>query len=506
MFTPFFIRSILFLIISTMAYPCFSAEEKEKAGLTEVKPDSFKEDIKETSGIVTINGKEIPYKVNTGTITLKNDKGETKANIFYVAYTKQDEQNLLNRPITFCFNGGPGASSVWLHIGALGPKKIALDSEGMPLFPYHLENNDHSMLDLSDLVFIDPVSTGYSRAPSEEEAKQFHGVEEDIKSVGEFIRLYTTRNNRWGSPLYLAGESYGTTRAAGLSLYLHDNFNMHLNGLILVSSAINYQAFDFRKDNDLAYINFLPTYTSSAWYHKKLIPELQNADLMEVLKEAKEFAQNDYNIALMQGDDISPEAYEAVVQKMARLTTLSPEVIKQCNLRIPMWRFGKELLKDKGELIGRFDSRYKGFDFDKSGNECPYDPSLEILAGAFTSAINQYFHTELKWESDHEYRVLANVQPWNFGKATNQYLNMTDSLREVMTKNPHLQTMVACGLYDLATPFVAAQYMFGHLDLDPALRQHVKLSYYEAGHMMFLHKPSLIKLKQDISDFVEATK
>lgn len=506
-----FFRLIFSAFIVAFCLPgsfCTANQEKEKSEIEKKNEpiSSSKEEIKETLHTAIINGKEISYKATTGNMLLKNDKGDVKAHIFYVAYTKQDEADYSKRPITFCFNGGPGASSVWLHLGALGPQKIALDPEGYPLTPYRTENNEYSLLDLSDLVFIDPVSTGYSRAISEEEAKQYHGVEEDIKSVGEFIRLYVTRNNRWGSPKYLAGESYGTTRAAGLSLFLHDTYNMSLNGLILVSSAINYQAFDFRTANDLAYINFLPSYTSTAWFHKKLSPDLQNAELLSILNEAQTFAVKDYNLALMKGDSLTVEEYEEVVQKIAKYTGLSPAVIKQCNLRIPMWRFGKELLKDKGELIGRFDSRYKGFDYDQAGENCEYDPSLEVVASAFTSAVNQYFRNELKWESDEEYRVLTNVQPWNFGKASNQYLNMTDPLREVMTKNPNLEVIVACGWYDLATPFSAAQYMFGHMNLDPALKTHIKLYYYEAGHMMFLHKPSLIKLKQDISDFMQKNK
>lgn len=468
--------------------------------------EALKEETSVTEHTVKINGVDVKYKATAGTIFQKDEKGENKATIFYVAYIKEGVEDNTKRPIMFCFNGGPGSASIWLHIGLFGPRKVSLTEDGYALPPYRLVNNEYSILDDADLIFIDPVSTGYSRAAPGVEAKEFHGVEEDIKSVGEFIRIFVTRFNRWDSPKFLAGESYGTTRAAGLAGYLHDEYNMYLNGVILISSILNFQTLnDSQNSNDLPYILFLPSYASTAWYHKRLPDDLQNLSLDELLAQVKEFSMTEYALALLKGDAISEKERAQVIQKLSRYTGLSAEYIDRSDLRYNVTHFGKELLRFKKRNVGRFDSRFVGIDSNPIGETTDYDPSADAIFGVFTSSFNYYLRNDLKWEKDEEYKILANVWPWNFGNAQNQYLNVSDTLRNVMTKNPSLRIFVGNGYYDLATPFFATEYTFSHLGLDPSLMSHVTMGYYDAGHMMYIHYPSLIKMKKDISEFIANT-
>ena len=300
-----------------------------------------------------IGGQEIKYTATAGTILLKLEDGTPKASVFYVAYTKDDAGDLAKRPVTFTFNGGPGAASIWLHLGALGPRRVQMgDAGALTGPPYKLVDNEYSLLDVTDLVFIDPVSTGYSRAVPGEAPKQFHGIEEDIQSVGDFIRLYATRNKRWTSPKFLAGESYGITRAAGLSGYLQERYGMYLNGIVLISSILNFQTAEFDRGNDLPYILYLPTYTAIAWYHKKLSPDLQG-DLQKAIGESRTFAAGEYADALAAGDNLSPERRKDIAQKLARLTGLPAEYIEQADLRIEIMRFDKELLRSQRRTVGR---------------------------------------------------------------------------------------------------------------------------------------------------------
>jgi carboxypeptidase C (cathepsin A) len=499
---------VIFLMISfpfilrTEEADKHKSESKETPDKTACK--DVKEELSETRHEVVINGQVVAYKALAGNIILKDDKCEPKATIFYISYTKEGVDDLKQRPITFCFNGGPGSSSAWLHVGVFGPRRVSLTERGDALPPYCLIDNAYSILDVTDLVFIDPVSTGYSRAIPVEEAKHFHGVEEDIKSIAEFIRLYTTRFNRWESPKFLAGESYGTTRAAGLAGYLHDKYYMYMNGILLVSSVLNFQSIDFTDGNDLPYLLFLPSYTAAAWYHKRLEPELQN-DLMRTLQEAENFVINEYSLALFKGNMLSVREKQNIIEKLARYTALSPEYIDRSNLRIDIMRFVKELLRNQKRTIGRFDSRFEGIDANAAGEYFDYDPSADAIFGAFTATLNYYLHSELKWKQDNHYKILTNVQPWDYGIATNQYLNVAETLRGVMTKNPHMRVFVANGYYDLATPYFATEYTFSHLNLDPSLADHVSMSYYDAGHMMYIHRPSLIKLKQDLANFYRRT-
>ncbi len=459
-----------------------------------------------TQHTVTVGGEPIHYTATAGTLLLKEDeKQETKASVFYVAYTKNDVNDISERPITFAFNGGPGSSSVWLHLGVLGPRRVLMDDEGKPhMPPGKLVDNAYSLLDKTDLVFIDPVSTGYSRPAPGEEKKQFHGVKQDIQWVGEFIRLFTSRQERWASPKFLIGESYGTTRAAGLSAHLQGELGLYLNGIMLVSAILNFQSARFDWGNDLPYILFLPTYAAAAWYHEKLPEDLQQRELVDVLDEVKAFAQAGYALALMQGDALPEEEREHVIEQLARYTGLSPEYISQTNLRINIHRFVKELLRDERRTIGRFDARFKGIDREAVGEKHEYDPSYATVQGVYTAALNTYVRSELNFKSDLSYEILTgNVQPWDYGKYQNQYVNVSDELRRAISRNPYLKVFVANGYYDLATPYFATEYTFDHLGLDPTLRDNVSMGYYEAGHMMYVHRPSLIKLKEDLAAFMD---
>lgn len=486
------------------SYHLFAEEAKKEKELEcgKIECDG-KEEFSETQHQVIINDQPLAYRAVAGTLILKDEKCKPKASMFYISYTKEGIDGFRERPITFCFNGGPGSSSVWLHLGVLGPKRVFLKENGDALPPYHLVDNEFSLLDVTDLVFIDPVSTGFSRAIPPDDAKHFHGVEEDIKSVAEFIRLYLTRNQRWESPKFIIGESYGTTRAAGLAGYLHDEYFVSINGLALISAVLNFQSIDFSAGNDLSYLLFLPSYTATAWYHKKLSPELQ-ANFFDTIRAVREFVVNDYSLALFKGDLLAQSEKHRIVNQLTRFTGLSPEYIERSNLRIEMLRFAKELLRDQRRTVGRFDSRFRGIDADAVGEQFEYDPSADAIFGAFTSTMNQYMEVDLKWVKDAHYKILANVQPWDYGKG-NQYLNVAETLRSVMTKNPYLRVFVGNGYYDLATPFFATEYTFNHLGLDASLMNHVTMKYYEAGHMMYIYRPSLIKLKQDLAGFYEQT-
>jgi len=479
-----------------------SKEEKQ----AQERPPEPKEKASKTKHTVVIDGQEIAYTATAGTLVLKDEEDKPKASLFYVAYTRDGVDDVAQRPITFSFNGGPGSSSVWLHLGVVGPRRVLMSPEGEMLSPpYTLVNNEYSLLDVTDLVFIDPVSTGYSRAYPPEEAKQFHGVEQDIKSVGEFIRLYTTRAKRWASPKFLIGESYGTTRAAGLSGHLQNEIGMYLNGIMLVSSVLNFQSIRFVLSNDLPYILFLPTYAAAAWYHKRLPDDLQQQDLRTVLAEVKAFAEREYTLALMQGARLPDEERQRIVSRLARYTGLSETYIEQTNLRINIHRFVKELLRDERRTIGRFDARLKGIDRDAAGEHHEYDPSYSIIQGAYGGMLNDYVRSELRFKSDLPYEILTgNVHPWDYSKFQNQYVNVAETLRGAMTQNPFLKVFVGNGYYDLATPFFATEYTFDHLELDPSLQDHITMAYYEAGHMMYLHQPSLAKLKADLARFLTA--
>lgn len=476
---------------------------KDEKAKDEKKPE---EKIVQTKHSMRIGNEEIKYTATAGTILLKLEDGTPKASVFYIAYTKDDVADLPKRPVTFAFNGGPGSASIWLHLGAFGPRRVEMGDAGSLMAPpYKLVDNEYSLLDVTDLVFIDPVSTGYSRPVPGESANQFHGIEEDVQSVGDFIRMYATRNKRWTSPKFLAGESYGTTRAAGLSGYLQSRYGMYLNGIILISSILNFQTAEFGRGNDLPYELYLPTYTAIAWYHKKLPADLQS-DFQKAINESRAYALGEYADALSAGDNLPAARRQEVAQKLARLTGLSADYIDRSNLRIEIMRFDKELLRSERRTVGRLDGRFTGIDYDAAGATPEYDPSMAAIVGPYTATFSDYVRGDLKFESDLPYEFLTGrVRPWNYHPYENRYVNVAETLRSAMTQNPFLRVYVAKGYYDLATPFFAADYTFDHLGLDASLRGHLTGGYYEAGHMVYVHKPSLEKLKKDIKAFLAAS-
>lgn len=458
-----------------------------------------------THGTVAVEGRSIAYTATAGTMAMRDEKGKDRANLFFVAYTRDGMDDTSERPVTFTFNGGPGSSSVWLHLGLFGPKRVVMKDDATPMPPpFQLVNNDYSMLDMSDFVFIDPVTTGYSRPAEDVSPNDFHGVDEDVESVGEFIRLYTTRFKRWDSPKFLAGESYGTTRAAGLSGYLQDHDGMYLNGIILISSVLDFQTVSFDIGNDQPYILFLPTYCATAWYHHRLDAALQR-DLHKTLEEAQAFAEGEYASALLLGDKLPAEQQKKIAAKVARYCGVSQEFIEQCNLRPDIGRFVKELRRDERRTVGRLDSRYVGIDRDAAGDSYSYDPSYSAIQGPYSAALNHYVRSDLNYENDLPYEILTGrVHPWNYRRATNQYLDVAETLRSAITHNPSLRVYVANGFYDLATPYFATQYTFNHMALDPTLKGNISMGYFECGHMVYLHEPSLKKLRGELKAFMQA--
>lgn len=446
---------------------------------------------------VTIVGEEIAYTARAGAMTLREEDGAARATIFFVAYTKDGEEPAA-RPITFCFNGGPGSSSVWLHLGAFGPRRVPLPSDGEPPTPPgRLMDNDASLLDLTDLVFIDPVSTGYSRAAEEEKASEFHGVEEDVRSVGEFIRLFTTRHGRWTSPKLLAGESYGTTRGAALAQHLQDRHGMFLSGLVLISTVLEFQTLYFHPGNEMPYLVLLPSQAATAHYHGRV-----EGELPELLRAAEDFALGDYAGALLQGDRLGPAARREIAERVAATIGLSADYVARANLRVSLARFCKELLRDERRTVGRLDSRYQGQDADAAGEAFAYDPSMAAILGPYTATLNHYLRAELGYENDKVYEILTGrVHPWTFDDTENRYLNVAPRLRDAMSRNPSLKVFVGSGHYDLATPYLAADLTFARMGLEPDRAANVTTATYPAGHMMYVHEPSLARLKRDLAGF-----
>lgn len=458
-----------------------------------------------TDGQVTVHGQPLKYKATAGTLAIKDESGKALADMFFVAYEKQPAaSDPSTRPITFVFNGGPGAAAVWQHLGVAGPKRLLLDDLGSPPAPpYHLVDNDDTWLNATDLVFIDPVGTGFSRAAPGQKPEQFYGVEEDIRSVGQFIRLYTTRYERWLSPKFLAGESYGTTRASALSEYLLDN-GISLNGIILISCVLNFETISFGNGNDLPYALYLPSYTALAWYHKKLPAELQ-ADLTKALNESEDWSLHGYMAALAAGSQLPKADRDATVKKLARLTGLSENYVDRANLRVDPSEFRKELLADQHKVLGRYDGRLTGFDTDPLARQPDYDPSFAPFLDAYSAAFNDYVRRTLKFESDLPYEVLSGrVRPWNFGERGTGYLDVLDRLRSALVQSPNLRVMFNSSLFDLATPYLATKYTVNHLDLGTDLRKNLEQEFYKSGHMIYHHRDDREKLSQGVANFIRA--
>lgn len=465
-------------------------------------PPPKKEDEKPvvTKHSIQLGGTTLNYIVTVGMMPIKTDTGDTEANMFYMAYTLERTQGAPLRPLTFSFNGGPGSASVWLHMGALGPRRVKLNDDGsMPAPPYQLVDNEATWLDLTDIVFIDPVNTGYSRATKPELTKKFLGLEGDVASIGEFIRLYLTRNERWTSPLFLAGESYGTTRAAGLAGYLIDR-GIAFNGIVLLSTVLNFQTLQFTEGNDLPFELILPTYTATAWYHKKLAPDLQK-DFHRALAESEAWALGGYADILAKGDRLTASERDTAITKLSRLTGLSQEYVGLSNLRVEIQHYVKELLRDKRETVGRLDSRLKGTDAMGTAERSEFDPSISSIRPPYTATFAQYLRTDLGYQSDQPYFILGEgVKQWKWG-AVNSFVDTSDRLRSAFSKNPHMKLFVGYGYFDLATPYLAAQYTLSHAGFPAGTRKNITEKYYDAGHMFYIELQSLRQLKKDIAQF-----
>ncbi len=486
-------------------------EDEKEAGGKKQAEDKDKEKKRKLLGLepvethheLVVADLSLKYLARAGVIPLKDEFDETQAEIFFVAYEIEGAHDRSSRPITFVFNGGPGSSSIWLHMGAVGPQRVRMQKEGwMPSPPYALEANAHTWLDRTDLVILDPVGTGYSRAAKEELDKNYWSFKGDIESVGEFIRLYLTRYQRWGSPLFLAGESYGTTRAAGLAGHLVGK-GIAFNGIILISTALDLRPIDFGPGDDLPFQLFVPTYAATAWYHKRLDREMLKRSLPDLTDEVKGWSESELTLALMKGDRISEGERQVIAARLAKYTGLSLEYVLGCNLRIDILRFCKELLREERRSVGRLDSRFKGVEALAVTEKPEFDPSMLAIRAPYTSTFNDYVRSNLGVQTDLTYEVMSDKvnEKWEWEKG---YLPTTgESLRSAMAKNAYMQVFVGQGYFDLATPYLATEYMITHMNIDPTLRKNVQVRNYEAGHMFYLDQASLAAFKADIDHFVQ---
>jgi carboxypeptidase C (cathepsin A) len=456
-----------------------------------------------TKHSITIDGKPLSYTATAAEMPLKNSSGDTEAHIFYVAYTEEGVSDVSRRPLTFCFNGGPGSASMWVHMGGMGPRSPKLEPDGsMPPPPYHLIDNQSTWLPDTDLVFIDAVGTGYSRAKTLEVARRMNGVQGDIQSVGEFIRMYIARNGRELSPLFIAGESYGTFRAAGLAGYLIDR-GIAFNGIVLIGTTLNLETIWSRSD-DLVYELEFPTYAADAWYHKKVPADLQRKDLRTFLKDAEAFAGGDYAAALMKGDQLPAAERKTIIDRIARFTGLDPHYIDESNLRFDVSHFTRQLLRDRQETIGRYDGRLAMASPLNVGETSEGDPSSSLITPPFTAVLTNYLRAELGYKTDMYYYPSGGIQPWDYG-VQNGFGDTTSLLRNALVKNPYMKVMIAAGYFDLATPYHAVEYTFNHMGLHPEMHKRITWDYYQAGHMLYIDNDSHAKLKHDFAAFLESS-
>jgi len=502
---------LVWVLVFTVGFAVTSVAQAPQGG-----PDKKKEEkpVPEPQESVThhsvkIDGKTISYTATAATLNIKDVNNEPIAQFGYVAYTRDGIENLGSRPLTFAFNGGPGSASLWVHMGLLGPKRVVVDDPNFSELGFTLVDNDFSILDISDVVFIDPVGTGLSRAVGKGENKDFWSVDGDLNSISNFISSYINKNNRWASPKYLIGESYGTFRSAGLSSTLLNDYGIALNGIVLVSNVLDLRTITFGTGDDISYPLFLPTYAASAWYHDKISPKPENLEAF--LDEAREFALGEYNTALMKGDNLSASEKAAVIDKMSKFTGLSKDYLEKANLRVTASTFFVKLMEDERKTIGRYDSRYTGFTLDPLSTRSTGDPQSAALSPSFKTGFLSYYHNDLNFGQDGIYNFSASALPgfnWSydrgrrggFGFGSGQYI--VDDLKNAMVKNPAMKVRVENGYYDLATPFLGTEYTFSHMNLPKELQDNITLDYYHGGHMFYTNLDALAKFKENMKELM----
>ena len=508
-------KAVLALLVACALGPNISAigQEKppEKPPAEDPKKEPPKNEQSVTQRSVVIGGAPINYTATVGTFLVRNDRGEPRASFGYTAYVKRDVGDASRRPITFAYNGGPGSSSVWLHMGALGPRRIvASDPSATPPPPYRIVDNPESLLDRSDIVMIDPVGTGFARPVGDAKEKDFWGVDQDIEWVSQFIKQFVTDRGRWNSPKYLLGESYGTTRSAGVVDYLQTREHMAFNGVILVSVALDIEALFPWPGNERPFALFLPTYAAAAWFHK-VLPSPPK-DLEPFLTEVRQYALGPYTTALQKGDSLPEAERHAVAEKLHQYTGLSTDYIEKSRLRLTESQFAKELLREHRETVGRLDARFTGVTFDLLEKDAEYDPQEAAISAAYTAALLSYLHGELKFGQDKIYMISnrAAFPAWDWKHKIGESFpmpiaNTGPDLAHALGYNPNLRILILNGVYDMATPILATEYMVSHLNVEKKLSDRVEMKYYPAGHMMYVHEPSLKAFKADVGAFIDRT-
>jgi carboxypeptidase C (cathepsin A) len=516
--SPFCVLAV-WLLLGLIAQASAQESEKETAPATGEKASQNKaapetptpkEEVTVTEHSIRLGGQSISYKATASTVLLKNEKGEPTALMYSTAYTRNDVKDLSQRPVAFLYNGGPGSASVWLHMGAFGPRRVVTENAvATPPSPYKMVDNEYSLLDKADLVFIDPVGTGFSHAVGKAQDKDFWGVDQDVKSLAQFINVYVSRNNRWNSPKFLIGESYGTFRSVALGEYLRANDGISVNGIVLISSVLDLGTLSFNPGNDESYIFYLPTYAAVAWYYKTL--KDRPDDLIAFLKEARQFASTEYAGALMKGSNLNAAEKSDIAKKLSRFTGLSEDYLIKAELRVTLPQFQAELQRSRGLTVGRYDGRYSGPTYDLLTEYAEFDPSFSAVLGAFTAGFNSYVRSELKFAGEQSYKVLPGEpsENWDWkhharGSEFPGAPNVETDLIHEMIQNAQLQVEVENGYFDMATPFFATEYTMDHLLLPAEVQNRVHLQYYSAGHMMYLHEEDLAKLKGNVGSFIDS--
>lgn len=472
--------------------------------------EATKEESSTTDHTVKVGAQTVPYKATAGSILLKNEKEEPSGLIYFTAYARSDVKDMSRRPLAFVYNGGPGSSSIWLHMGAFGPRRVgSVDVGGSTTPPFQILDNSESLIDVCDLVFIDPVGTGFSHAVGDTKDKEFWGVDEDVKSLAQFIQIYVNRNSRWNSPKFLIGESYGTFRSAALVNAVQSNDGMYFNGIVLISSVLDLGTISFNPGEEMPYIFYLPSYAATAWTHNMLKDRPENLD--NFLKEARQFAETEYTAALSKGKRLTAAEKSDMAKKISRFTGLSEDYLMKADLRVNLGQFMQELQRSRGLITGRLDARYTGAAYDLLSEYSEYDPQDAAITGPFVAAFNTYVREELKFGQDKIYHPQGQVfNDWNWKHRTGRNFgfpgapNVEEDLVEAMLTNPRLKVEVENGIFDLATPFFATEYTMEHLGLPDRLQSNIHMNYYNAGHMMYVHDEDRVKLKENVARFIES--